>query len=212
MRGRAFTIPHGVDERLFDIARNDDRPTADAILFLARIAPKKGLDIVLKALYILRERGVNARLTVAGSGDPRYQRRITALVKKLDLNRWVEFLGHVDEVARAALLSSHDVFVLPSRDENFGIAVAEALAAGLPVVITPGVALSEYVAGNASGFVVNRDPKSVASGIATILAEESNRRHRRNSATALAKRHFRWDVAGRLMEQMYLECIRGRTP
>jgi glycosyltransferase involved in cell wall biosynthesis len=207
IRDRAFTIPHGVDEEILSLPRFDERPISGAILFLGRITPKKGLDVLLVALSELVHRGVSARLTVAGAGEESYEREMTGLASQLGLSENVDFIGHVDPGARSTLLVNHDVFVLPSRDENFGIAVAEALGAGLPVIVTPEVAIAEYIDGTPAGLVVDRDPQSIAKGVEILLSDHSARVERRRSAAEVARRHFSWETAGQLIEDMYNKCL-----
>jgi glycosyltransferase involved in cell wall biosynthesis len=207
IRGRAFTIPHGVDERILALPRVNERPISGMILFLGRITAKKGLDVLLMAVSELRLRGVSARLTVAGGGEGSYERQMMSLANQLGLSDDVNFIGHVDQETRATLLVNHDIFVLPSRDENFGMAVTEALAAGLPVVVTPEVAVAEYIDGTPAGLVVDRHPQSIAQGIETLLSDESGRVHRRQSAAQVARRHFSWETAGQFIESMYYQCL-----
>ena len=147
------------------------------------------------------------RLTVAGAGDESYEREMIALANQLGISKSVDFVGHVDPEVRATLLANHDVFVLPSRDENFGMAVAEALAAGLPVVVTPEVAIAEYIYGTPAGLVVDRHPQSIAEGIEILLSDDSARVERRRSAAEVARRHFSWETTGRLIENMYNESL-----
>jgi glycosyltransferase involved in cell wall biosynthesis len=207
VRARAFTIPHGVDGKILTLPRLDERPISGAILFLGRITPKKGLDVLLLALSELLSRGISFRLTVAGAGKKPYEQEMIALANDLGLSENVDFIGHVGPEVRSTLLTNHDVFVLPSRDENFGIAVAEALAAGLPVIVTREVAIAEYIDGTTAGLVVDRHPQSIARGIQILLSDESARAERRRSAAEVARRHFSWETAARLIENMYHQCM-----
>ena len=88
------------------------------------------------------------------------------------------------------------------------MAVAEALAAGLPVIVTPDVAIAEFIQGTHAGLVVDRDPRSIAKGIEVLLSDgESARVERRLAAAEVAKRHFSWNAAGELIENMYNQCL-----
>ena len=101
------------------------------LLFLSRLHPKKGLDRLLDAMFDLP---ATVTLDICGSGDPDY----TATLRRraADLGGRVRLLGEVHGAAKAQAFGNADLFVLPSFSENFGIAVAEALAHGLPVLTT----------------------------------------------------------------------------
>lgn len=103
------------------------------LLFLSRLHPKKGLEALLDALAMLPN---HVTLTIAGRGAAHYEQALKASVRDLGLAPRVRFLGRVDGAAKARALAEADLFVLPTRSENFGIVIAEALAAGVPVITT----------------------------------------------------------------------------
>ena len=147
------------------------------VLFLSRLHPKKGLDVLLEAWPRVRASREAARLVIAGSGDNRFE------TTKLP---GVKFVGFVTGQAKVDCLRSADVFVLPSHNENFGIAVLEAVAAGLPVVVSPGVQLAPWVAERRFGAVVDRDPAALAEAILGVLGDaELRSRVARSGAEAV---------------------------
>ncbi len=146
------------------------------VLFLGRLHPKKGLDVLLNAWPLVRTRRESARLIIAGSGD-------RSLVKEIP---GVEFKGFVTGETKADCLANADVFVLPSHNENFGIAVLEAIAAGVPVVVSPGVQLAPWIKDRGLGIVADRDPKALADAILAVLGDaELRSRVARSGAEAV---------------------------
>jgi glycosyltransferase involved in cell wall biosynthesis len=108
------------------------------VLFLSRVHPKKGIEHLLDATPLLVARGFELRVTIAGSGDPGYVSRLVAKAKAEGLADVVEFVGPLLGEDRMNAFARADIFVLPTHQENFGIVLVEALAAGLPVVTTRG--------------------------------------------------------------------------
>ncbi len=121
-------IPNCVDIPVMPprAARDDNQLR---LLFLGRLHPKKGVDLLLHALAQLPS---YARLDVYGTGAPDYVASLRA--EAAPYGHRVRFHGYVEGEAKAAAFANADLFVLPSHSENFGIAVAEALAHGVPVV------------------------------------------------------------------------------
>ena len=131
LRGPVAIIPNGVD--IPHLSR--DTPRAKRVVFLSRIDPKKGLDLLLPAWTAIAKDFSDWELVIAGPLKDTYANSIQTLARKMATPR-VIFAGEVLGEAKRALLSSASLFVLPSYSENFGIAVAEALAHGLPVITT----------------------------------------------------------------------------
>jgi glycosyltransferase involved in cell wall biosynthesis len=91
---------------------------------------------------------------------------------------------------KSAWLASASAWVLPSRHENFGIAVLEAVAAGVPVVVAPGVQLAPWVASQGLGVVADRTPSSVATAVLRVLDDAAMRTHARTDGATLAMQEF----------------------
>lgn len=102
------------------------------LLYLGRLHPKKALDLLIAAMKSLP---AHVRLDIYGAGDPAY---VATLKSKIGSDSRIVLRGHVDADRKALAFAKADLFVLPSHSENFGIAVAEALAHGVPVITTTG--------------------------------------------------------------------------
>jgi glycosyltransferase involved in cell wall biosynthesis len=143
------------------------------VLFLSRLHPKKGVELLLEAWPSVRRVRPGARLVIAGAGEPRYMASLRRAAG--GGVGGIEFVGFVAGEAKAACLAGADVFVLPSFNENFGIAVLEAVAAGLPVVVSPGVQLGPWVESRAVGRVTARTPEALALAIDGALRDAALR-------------------------------------
>jgi glycosyltransferase involved in cell wall biosynthesis len=112
------------------------------ILFLSRLDEKKGLPVLLEAFAKVHREYPQAFLLVAGDGDSVFLQTLQHQSEQLGIDSAMLWAGHVAGERKRAVLAGADVFVLPSRSENFGIALLEAMASGLACVTTPGVALA----------------------------------------------------------------------
>ncbi len=113
------------------------------ILFLSRIHVKKGIEFLLEAVAVLKERLQSYTVYIAGEGDTAYIDQLRAKAQSLGIGQLVKFCGGVYGDEKWRLFRQSDVFVLPTYSENFGIVVAEALACGTPVVATKGTPWEE---------------------------------------------------------------------
>lgn len=121
-------------------ARFPDLVTKRKLLFLGRVHPKKGADLLFKALAAIKARDPrrldNVQVVMAGPADHAYGLEMQQLVQTLGLSEHVTWTGMLTGDAKWGAFRAADAFILPSHQENFGIAVAEALACGLPVLIS----------------------------------------------------------------------------
>jgi glycosyltransferase involved in cell wall biosynthesis/ubiquinone/menaquinone biosynthesis C-methylase UbiE len=136
-------IPGGVDLEAIDRRKSalpaeapwhelKDRPF---ILYLSRLHPKKGLDLLLRS-WAKNPKSEDWMLVIAGSGQPEYVQQCKLLAVELGIANQCVWLGHVDELQKSWLYAKAHCYVLPTSSENFGATVAEALAHGTPVITT----------------------------------------------------------------------------
>ncbi|MBP0020684.1 MAG: glycosyltransferase [Cyanobacteria bacterium SBLK] len=169
------------------------------VLFLSRIHYKKRPELLLDALHSLKSKH-HFHLIFAGTGDKEYLQQIESLIESLDLTKQVTFAGFVTGESKALVLQGSDFFVLPSFAENFAIAVAEAMAAGLPVIITPEVQIAPEVDAANAGLVVEGEVKTVVDAIATLLTSPQLRQELGNNGKQLVKTRYSWEaIAGDLI-------------
>jgi len=133
------------------------------IAFMGLIGERKGVDILLDALEILKNRGISFDARLGGHGEID---RFASIAAAKQLNDKVRFLGWMNESDVSRILTEADIFVLPSRAENQPVAILEAMAHGLPVVATRIGAIPEQVADGTSGIIV---PPEKADALADAL-------------------------------------------
>lgn len=145
-------VPNGIDlPPLLPVNKPDKMRT---LLFLSRVHPVKGLDLLLSAWQVVQNRFPEWQLRIVGSdtgyhGSSGYLHTVQALAKDLQLKR-VTFVGELTGIHKLQEYQNAELFVLPTYSENFGIVVAEALAAGVPAIVSKGapwVGLNNYQAG-----------------------------------------------------------------
>ena len=205
---RVHVIPLGVSA--VAPTRQRAASTGDTkLLFLSRLHPKKNLPLLLEALRDARNRGARLTLTVAGSGTAAYRAELERTVKDLGLDDVVRFVGQVQGADKDALLAAADAFVLLSSQENFGIAVAEALAVGLPVVISDQVALAPDVQAEGAGLVVPIDAGAAADALVTIDANPERRLEMGRRATQLVGEKYSWDRTARALADLFTTLVPG---
>lgn len=138
------------------------------VLFLGRLHPVKGVARLLDAWCSLGESIGEWKLVIAGPGETEYVATLKDKARILDGRRTVLFSGELNEAQRSAALQRADLFVMPSDFENFGMAIAEAMAAGLPVIATTGSPWGMLPEANA-GWWVEPSERGVANALLTAM-------------------------------------------
>lgn len=181
-------------------------PSASGGVFVgimpAAFHPVKGHDVLLRALARLRDRGVAVAVLVVGDGDERD--RIHGLARELGIDgKEARFLGFRKDVPD--LLVGADFFVLPSRDEGLPLAVLEAMARRLPVVVTPVGGVPEVVRDEEHGLLVPVDDHDALAGAIERLARDRALGRRLGEAGhARVRDDFSFEKMTRKYEQLYL--------
>lgn len=190
----AFVVPNGVD-----LAPNGTGPKREPfLLFLGRVSWKKGLDRLIPALA----HAPGAVLKIAGNDEEGLRPELERLAGQAGVSGRVEILGPVHGEEKDGLLRRAAVLVLPSRSENFGNVVLEAMAAGCPVAVTPEVGLAGTVRETACGIVVDGEPARLGGALRDLLADSAGREEMGRRGRAAAER-FGWETVARRMEEIY---------
>lgn len=177
------------------------------VLFLSRLHEKKRPDFLLRAFAQLAPKSHGYHLLLAGSGDAAYCDRLQALAHTLGIADSVTFTGFVSGVAKDILLQGSDLFALPSYSENFGIAVAEALVAGLPVVITPDIQISPAIQEATAGLVVPGHSSDWVSALSKLLTSSELRQKMGQNGKQLAQDQYSWPQISLKLAQTYQEIL-----
>lgn len=196
--GAGFRVRHGVP--------------ADAVvvLFLSRLDVKKGLDVLVAALDGLTlDGGRDPWLVVAGAGDPAVEADLTRALAGTALARRTVRCGFISGAEKDAAFAAADVFALPSRNENFGIVVIEAMAAGLPVVVSDETYVHGEIAAAGAGAVCRPEPASCREALRPLLADPGWRATAGRAARALADDSFSPGAATTAMVEVYRSLHQG---
>jgi len=179
------------------------------VLFMSRIDPKKGLILLIPALEKLLAEGGNFYFVLAGTNpqDPDYEEKIRLQIQNSPLRSHTKITGFVTGEIKSALLQAADLFVLPSYYENFGIAVAEAMVAGVPVVISDQVHIWHQVRDSESGWVGTTDVESLVELLREALQNPAECRRRGLLAQEYALQNFSWEAIARQMIQAYNQIL-----
>ena len=202
---RIEVIPVGVDlPRAMPPAARATASRDRRVLFLGRLHPLKGLDMLLpawKAATRAVSLGSQWRLVIAGPDEVGTRATLERIGRELELGN-VTFLGPVDGEEKAMLLAEADLVVLPSRSENFGIVVAEALAAGVPVVTTKATPWEE-IAGDC-GWCVEPTATAIANALtAAMRLTDAERTRMGGRGRALVESRYQWPEVTRKMIGLY---------
>jgi glycosyltransferase involved in cell wall biosynthesis len=197
LRPPVALVPNGVALPATSATHGADGAPRRA-LFLSRLHPVKGLEHLVRAWAQVRPPGWE--LVLAGPDDGGHRSVVEALVRELGVADATRFTGPVGDDAKWDLYRSADLFVLPTFSENFGIVVAEALAAGVPVITTTGAPWQELEARDCGWWVeIGVEPLAQALAEATSLAPE-RRRAMGHRGRALVEERYSW---GHVAEQMH---------
>ena len=175
------------------------------LLFLSRIHEKKGIEPLLDSLSQLKAQPFN--LIVAGSGEKSYELKIQDYITDKQLEHKVKMIGFVQGTLKQQLLTQADLFVLTSYSENFGIVVLEALAAGTPTLLTPGVALAALVQDNDLGWVCELEPSDITQTLETALSNSDAIQEKGARAQQLVRANYSWKAIAQKLTQQYQQAI-----
>jgi glycosyltransferase involved in cell wall biosynthesis len=209
-RAPAAIVPNGFDCSKFqlpgDAAGFRERHLGGfhgrVVLSLGRISHKKGIDILIRALPAIAERLPDVRLVVAGPDDEGLTSQLCALASAHGVEHRVVFTGMLRENERLAAFAAASAWALPSKTENFGVVVVEAMAAGVPVVISPEVNLASEIESAGAGLVCERTPEAFVEAIASVVDSSG-----RGAAQVVRAREFAlrydWAVVAPKLAEMY---------
>jgi glycosyltransferase involved in cell wall biosynthesis len=194
----AIIEPNGIDFKEYDdlpdpvvfrraCPQLGDRPY---MLFMSRLHHKKGLDLLLPAYAGLE---TDTALVIAGPGDPEYINSLEQKVSELGAGNRVIFAGMVQGEAKLSALAGAELFVLCSYQENFGIVVAESLAAGTPVVISDQVNIHDAISEARVGGVVPTDTDALRDELARWLKDPQMRSEAAARAKPFVRDKYDWN-------------------
>jgi glycosyltransferase involved in cell wall biosynthesis len=211
-RERIRTLPLGVEVKCRAepcvvqrfLARFRQLQRKRIVLFLGRIATKKRPELLVEAIACLRGEMPDLVLLIVGEDDGGMP-AVEAAVRRHGLSDAVVHAGFLQGEEKDAALAAASLFALPSLDENFGVAVVEAMACELPVLVTPGVAAGQYVEVSGGGLVVQGTAEALALGIRRILTSDPRQMGR--DGREFVEQHLSWPAALAQLDELYRELV-----
>lgn len=181
------------------------------VLFLSRLDPKKNVEGLLGAIPAVAVEFPETMWVVAGDGAPDYIAQLRELATRLRVSDRVVWTGHLEGEAKAAAFAHAEIFALPSYSENFGIAAAEAVAAGVPCVLSREVAICDELVGAGAALAVGTDPASIAEATARLLRDVDLRADMSRKARRFAHENYSLAAMGRALQELY-DSVLARSP
>lgn len=207
----SIVLPNVVELSRFHTA-NSKRQTRPTILFLGRLVPRKGADLLLTAVANVREQltDLSARVLIAGDGPMR--ERLEAMVDEYDLRDLVHFLGYVEESNKPDLLASAELAVFPSTGgESFGIVLLEAMATNGPVVLAGNNQGYESVVGKQFQMMIDpHDSINFGKQMIKLLTDKELRNHLKRWQGQRVK-DFDVATVGPELEKIYYKLVKARA-
>jgi glycosyltransferase involved in cell wall biosynthesis len=201
-------IPLGVElepatesTRAADERANGKRPY---VLMLSRLQPTKGIDTLLNAFLDARQYSTLSdwQLLIAGDGSSQFQASLERTIKERNAGDSVQLTGWLDGEAKRRALAGAALLALPSHHESFGLCVVEAMAQGVPVLVSPEVGVAADVQATGAGWVSSLEPESLGRTLVAALSDPEERRRRGEAGRALSRK-FDWTNVAAMLEGLY---------
>jgi glycosyltransferase involved in cell wall biosynthesis len=217
LKPATYIVPNAVESEAFGVLppRGQLRsqlglPEASTItLFLGRLSAKKGIDLSLQAFHGVIQQHKDAVFVVAGPDDEETGRKAQKLAAHLGLGDRVRFIGEVRGQARLAALADADMFILTSHSENFGMAPAEAMAAGLPVLLSDQTGICRGALAAGAGEVAALTRPDITRKWSRMLDDPENLRIMGQRGREFVRREYDPLAVARRMIDVYEEVISG---
>ncbi len=206
--GEVVVAPNGIDLAPFEDPAVTPAPRERRrILFLGRLHPKKGVDLLLRAAAQCEAFKADWEIVVAGPDEGGHLAELEAIVRELDLADVVRFPGTVTGEAKVALLKSADVFALTSHSEGFSVAILESMACGVPVLASHACNFPE-LARDGGGWLCEAEVDSIGAALDQALAAtDDERRQRGQAGQRLVRECYTWQAVARtLLEACDAHC------
>lgn len=145
------------------------RAPGTRLLFVGRLIPQKGIEELLQSIAVLRQRGWPVTLDIVGRGGMQYKARLVELAGRLQVSQHVRWLGFQPAQRMADIYRAHDLVIVPSQLESFGLVALEAMAWGVPLVSTQSGGLSDFIDSNVAHIIPSVDRYAIADVVENTL-------------------------------------------
>jgi glycosyltransferase involved in cell wall biosynthesis len=213
---RGYVVPLGTEEPPAEsreqlaaefLKQFPDLADRERVVFLGRLHPKKGLDLLVSAFARVAELRPRAKLILIGPGDLSYVNELFRQVRSLNLAERVVSLGSLSGRDKWAALAAGEVYVLPSYQENFAIALVEALRIGTPVICSRRVNIWADLAAAGAATVCDLTIESVGNSILQLLQNPARSQDQSRNGAAFAAMTYTWPKSVDRLSQVYAQLI-----
>lgn len=205
VNGRIRVIPNGVDKEFFDITAEEE---ANRLLFVGHVEPRKGLLNVIKALKVVKSSIPSVKLVVVGKKtNHEYFTRISRLISDEDLGGNVVYKGTIGKTRLKNEYHKCSIFVLPSKEEPFGIVLLEAMASCKPVIATNVGGIPYVVRDEESGFLVGEGNVGELVDRTLVLLENKDLRQKMGKKGQRIAKRFNWKDIAQKTTDFYCEIL-----
>lgn len=177
------------------------------VLFMSRLNVKKGLDLLLPAFRDYVREHADAVLVLAGSDDG-YEATARQFIEQHNLGDSVRLVGLLTGRDKKAALADADLFTLPSYSEGFSMAVLEAMASGVPTLVSDRVGFGPTIRTHEAAGLVELTPDSIRSGFERMLGDVARRERIRENATALVQAQYDLDLVTQHLLNEYEKLVK----
>lgn len=207
-----FVIPNGIILTNFqNLSKEETRDNLQIkngeriVLFVGRLHPVKGVKYLIQAMDVIRRRNAGARLMLVGDGEE--GESLEGLVKELNLEKQITFVGKVPNESIPQYMAASDVLVLPSLSEGFSIVLLEAMASGLSIVATKVGGVPEVIKDGENGFLVESESsKKIAEKVLLLLNNDRLKRQISRNNKEKAKK-YSWKKIVEKLEKIYFRVL-----
>ena len=200
-------ITPGLDTRIFYPRRTKNAEYTDpecfTLLFVGRIEPIKGIDILIKSLEKICDRA-NIELIIVGKGSD--EKRLRSLAESYDVEDTIKFVGQIEHEQLPVLYSNSDLLVLPSEYESLSFVVREAMACGLPTLCADVGGISTSVTHENNGYLVDRTPASFKHALKNLMQNPERVKELGRNAASSAQ-NWSWDMNAQETETLYKKLV-----
>jgi glycosyltransferase involved in cell wall biosynthesis len=190
------------------MAPNRFRPAREkVVLILGRIHREKGFDLLIPALARLASLVPDFVLSIAGPDEGGYGAKVKEMAKSFGIENRLRFEGNLDDAGRFRALEAASIVVAPSYRENFGMAVAEAMAAGIPVLVTETVNSWPGVLASNSGVVVHPTVDGVTNGIVELFGRSAEWPTMGANGQKFVSQNYSRKAVGARMREVYQAAV-----
>ncbi len=219
-KGEVCVIPNGVNEDILlnriEVEESDYQEWPEfknrkVVLFMSRLDPEKGLDVLVPAWKDIAKQQENAILVIAGPDNRGYGVEIKKMAEHLGFDKSIKFIGPVYGERKLSIMRIADIFVLPSYSEGFSMAILEAMGMGLPTLLTPGCNFPEAVS---SGGAVETLPtiEDITEKLSYMLGlSDAELKKMSCNARSLIAKDYTWDTIVRKLVTVYKCMIDGKS-